>query len=104
MVMRRRDAGGRFDGLLDLQGVPPDDQWNRIATAAWRLDAQRGTHWRLKILLRDGPEGAIALPRLVAQLARAGLHHDACREPQGVQSMVVAPRAENARERLPLAA
>jgi hypothetical protein len=78
--------------MLDLQSVPPTEQWERVAHAVRRLHVERGPEWRLKLLLPDTPESAGATPHLVSHLARAGLRHDAMREPGGVQGIVVTPR------------
>ena len=81
----------RVDGMLDLQAVPAAERWDRIAAAIQELDSEREGRWRLKILLSDTPESARELPALVTRLTRAGVRHDATREPGGVQGIVLAP-------------
>jgi hypothetical protein len=93
----------RVNGMLDLQAVPHAELWERIAPAVERLDQEHGSGWRLKILVRDTPEAAAELPRLVARFHRAGLRHDSVREPGGGQGMIVAP-APAGRNTVPVAA
>jgi hypothetical protein len=81
----------RLDGMLDLQGVPSTERWNRIHSAVLRLDGERAGDWRLKVLLPDTPEEAGLLPHLMRQLAHSGLAHDSVREPGGGQGIVIAP-------------
>ncbi len=85
------DGRERVDGLLDLQEVPSMERWGRIESAIRRLDGEVGDGWRLKVLLPDTPEEAGKLPRLIARLTRAGLAHDAVREPGGAQGEMIAP-------------
>ena len=95
----------QVDEMLDLQAVPPSERWLRISAAVRRLDAQRGSQWRLKLLLRDAPEEASQMPVLVAQLGQAGLRYNTIREPGGVQGTVLAPGDERNRPgALPVAA
>jgi hypothetical protein len=87
-----RRGSERIDEMLDLQSVPAHEHWSRISAAIHRLDQARGRRWRLKLLLRDGPESAAELPPLVARMTEAGLYFDSVREPGGIQGTVLAPR------------
>lgn len=82
----------RVDEMLDLQAVPAEERWSRIDDAIRRLGAAHGRRWRLKLLLRDEPETASEMPKLVARFGEAGVRYDSTREPGGVQGTVVAPR------------
>ena len=92
----------RVDAMLDLQGVPVSERWPRISAAVRQLERERGSRWRLKLLLRDAPEEAARMPALVAQLGQAGLRFNTVREPGGLQGTVLAPGEDRAA--LPVAA